>query len=178
MPAFDNATRTAAGIAVAGLAIGMLAPAASGHPMPMNAMTVKGPTYTYDTAYDKARTKVKVWSEYGMTKVALDVAGLPESAVGKVFGVHVHENRCGPDPADAGQHYQDPDAAPGTPLHAKEIWLDVRVGPDGRGQSDTVVPWTIGAGQAGSVVLHALPTNHETGDAGDRLLCTTVPFGG
>ena len=31
--------------------------------------------------------------------------------------------------------------------------------------------------RAGSVVIHALPTNGDTGAAGPRLLCTNVPFG-
>jgi Cu-Zn family superoxide dismutase len=39
------------------------------------------------------------------------------------------------------------------------------------------VPWQIAKGTAGSVVVHAKPTDHKTGEAGGRLFCTTVPFG-
>jgi Cu-Zn family superoxide dismutase len=39
------------------------------------------------------------------------------------------------------------------------------------------VPWSFTAGTAGSVVIHALPTNASTGAAGARLACTSVAFG-
>jgi Cu-Zn family superoxide dismutase len=101
---------------------------------------------------------------------------MPKSAEGKRFGVHVHKNKCGPRPADAGPHYQNPAAKPGTPLQQREIWLDTTVR-EGRAVSKAVAHWKIAKGAAGSVVVHAKPTDRKTGDAGDRLFCTTVPFG-
>nr|WP_237417719.1 superoxide dismutase family protein [Actinomadura rayongensis] len=141
------------------------------------ATTVHGPSYVYDTAYSAARTTVSVRSLHGWTIVALKVAGLPAAAAGKTFGAHVHVNPCGADPAAAGEHYHSPDAPAGVPHRFAEIWLDVTVGRGGTGRSVAAVPWTIKPGAAGSVVVHAKPTDPDTGDAGARLLCTTVPFG-
>jgi Cu-Zn family superoxide dismutase len=137
----------------------------------------RGPTYTYDSRYAKVKTLVQVHEANGRTMVALAVTRFPKSAAGKVFGVHVHENRCGRKPAAAGDHYQNPKAAPGTPLRKKEIWLDVKIGRDGKGHSRATVPWNVRQGVR-SVVLHAKPTNPRTGDAGDRLLCTDTYFKG
>ena len=61
-------------------------------------------------------------------------------------------------------------------MHEKEIWLDATVKDDGNAESGTSVPWRVAEGAAGSVVIHAQPTNHDTGDAGARNVCTTVPF--
>ncbi|MEW2357232.1 superoxide dismutase family protein [Spirillospora sp. NPDC029432] len=168
--------RTALTCAATGIALGVLAAPAAACPEP-HGLKAKGPTHAYAKAYKKARTAVHVEYERGRTTVRFKVAGMPKSAKGKRFGVHVHRHKCGPRPADAGPHYQNPNAKPGTPLRDKEIWLDVKVDRKGRGASTAVVPWKVEKGTAGSVVLHAKPTNPRTGDAGDRLLCTTVPFG-
>lgn len=61
-------------------------------------------------------------------------------------------------------------------MHEKEIWLDVTVREDGTGRSRATVPWRVAAKAAGSVILHARPTDHDTGGAGARNVCTTVPF--
>ncbi|MGI5167595.1 superoxide dismutase family protein [Spirillospora sp. CA-253888] len=168
--------RTTITLTAAGAALGLLSAPASAHARP-HVVKAKGPSNVYDRAYAKASTKVRVTTRKQRTTVRFTVSGLPASAAGKRLGVHVHQKACGPKPADAGKHYQNPKAKPGTPLHAKEVWLDVRVGRDGKGRARTTVPWRIAKGDAGSVVVHAGSTDHHTGDAGDRLLCTTVPFG-
>ncbi|MEU5884866.1 superoxide dismutase family protein [Spirillospora sp. NPDC047279] len=167
-----NATLTAT---AAGAVLGLVAAPAIACPEPHE---VEGPTFTYDAAYATAKTRVAVIGNAGRTTVRLAVSGLPASAAGKTLGAHVHTRACGPDAADAGPHYQAPGAAPGTPLHDREIWLALDVGEDGGADAEAQVPWTVAEGAAGSVVVHAGPTDHRTGDAGARLLCTTVPFGG
>ena len=133
----------------------------------------------YDQGVTEAQTFVLVIRGFFVrSTVVFAVGGLPETMEGKTFGVHVHVNPCGTDPAAAGGHYANPNAAPDVPLHDKEVWLDVTIQRGGWGWSATPVDWRIQAGDANSVVMHGLPTNHETGVAGSRLLCTTVPFGG
>ncbi|GAA2602782.1 superoxide dismutase family protein [Actinomadura fulvescens] len=166
--------RTAITVTAAGAALGLAATPALACPKPIK---VKGPTYAYDKAFAKAKTRIVVTGKKKRTTVRLAVSGLPASAVGKTLGAHVHKNACGPKPADAGPHYQNPKARPGTPLHAKEIWLELKVRKGGYAVAKTHARWAIAKGDAGSVVVHAKPTDHNTGDAGARLLCTTVPFG-
>jgi hypothetical protein len=48
---------------------------------------------------------------------------------------------------------------------------------NGVGHARASPPWHIDAGDADSVVIHALPTDPVMGAAGARLACTTVPFG-
>lgn len=141
-----------------------------------HAIVARGPDNVYDQAFRAARTKVVVVREHHRTRVYLRVWGMPPAAAGRTFGAHVHVNRCGPKPADAGPHHHAPDAAPGTPMPETEIWLDVTVRPDGRGRSRASVPWRVAEKAAGSLVVHAKATDPETGDAGARLACTTVPF--
>ncbi|XVQ12797.1 hypothetical protein ACQP1W_09640 [Spirillospora sp. CA-255316] len=168
--------RAAVASAAAGMALGLLAAPAAACPKHRHAVTkVKGPTYTYHRGYSKVKEVVTVRSVRGRTVVHLYVSGFPRSAAGKRFGAHVHRDRCGPKPAQSGPHYQRR-AKPSTPLRFKEIWLDVRIDRNGRGRSRAVVPWRVAKGQR-SVVIHAKPTNYRTGDAGARILCTTVPFG-
>ncbi|MFB4312668.1 hypothetical protein [Actinomadura sp. 21ATH] len=168
--------RAAVAFAATGVALGVLAAPAAACPEP-HGLKAKGPTHAYAKKYKKARTAVHVKNERGKTTVRFTVTRMPKSAKGRTFGVHVHRNKCGLKPADAGPHYQNPNARPGTPLRGKEIWLDVKVDRKGRGTSTAVVPWKIEKGTARSVVLHSMPTDRKTGEAGDRLLCTTVPFG-
>ncbi|WP_433327488.1 superoxide dismutase family protein [Spirillospora sp. CA-294931] len=170
--------RTAVTLTAVCTGLGLLTvPAAAAPAGGSHVIWAKGPTYTYDKAYGDVTTRIRVKTHKGTTSVRLKAKGFPAAAKGKTFGVHVHQKACGPKPADAGPHYQNPNAKPGTPLHDKEIWLDVTVGRDGEARSKTTVPWVVAKGDAGSVVVHAEPTDHHTGGAGDRLLCTTVPFG-
>lgn len=168
--------RTAVTLATTGAATALLATPALACPLP-HAITASGPTNVYDAAYSRVKTTVHVVTYKKKTVVTLSVSGLPKAAEGKSFGAHVHQKGCGPAPADAGPHYQNPGAPPGTPVHDKEIWLDFKAGPDGKGYTLTVARWLIAKGDAGSIIIHANPTNPDTGDAGPRLLCTSVPFG-
>jgi Cu-Zn family superoxide dismutase len=169
--------RVAATVAMAGAATGLQAGPALADPPAQHKIDVTGPTYTYDAAYSAIKTRVQVVPLGHATTVTLDVSGFPKSALGKNFGAHVHQKACGPLPADAGPHYQNPAAKAGTPIRDKEIWLDFTVDKQGKAHSQTVRNWRIAPGQAGSVVIHIKPTDPNTGDAGARLSCTTVPFG-
>ena len=132
-----------------------------------------GPTVVHDTAYEQIRTQVHAWSSEGTTRVRLMVTGLPAR---RTFGAHVHTGTCGSDPLASGGHYQH-STDPSAPLAQREVWLDVTADADGRGVATTTVPWAFEPGSAGSVVIHALPTNAQTGAAGARLACTSVAFG-
>lgn len=132
-----------------------------------------GPTNTYDAAYADITTQVHAWTRDGSTTVRLMVDGL---APGRTFGAHVHTGTCGTDPMAAGGHYQH-STDTSVPLAQREVWLDVTADADGHAVTTTTVPWTFSPGSAGSVVIHALPTNPTTGAAGARLDCTSVAFG-
>jgi len=132
-----------------------------------------GPTVVHDGAYAGITTQVHSWSREGQSRVRLMVDGLP---TGRTFGAHVHTGPCGRDPLASGGHYQH--STDGSiPLSQREVWLDVTANADGHASTTTEVPWEFLPGTAGSVVLHALPTNPTTGSAGPRLACTTVTFG-
>lgn len=133
-----------------------------------------GPTVVHDAAYADITTQVHAWTRGESTRVRLMVEGLPP---GRTFGAHVHTGTCGPDPMTSGGHYQH-STDPAVPLAQREVWLDVTADDEGRGVATTTVPWAFAPGSAGSVVIHALPTNAVTGAAGARLACTTVELGG
>ena len=113
------------------------------------------------------------WSRDGSTTVRLMVNGLPPGAT---YGAHVHTKPCGALATDSGGHYQH-STDPAVPLAEREVWLDITPDAQGMAVSSTTVPWEFAPGTAGSVVIHALPTNPTTGVAGARLACTTVTFG-
>lgn len=139
----------------------------------MHVDNAAGPTVVHDHGYDAIHTTVHSKSRDGSTTVRLTVVGLP---AGATYGAHVHTRPCGELATDSGGHYQhSTDVA--VPLAEREVWLDVT--PDGTGTavSAATVPWEFAPGTAGSVVVHALPTNPTTGAAGARLACTSVTFG-
>jgi Cu-Zn family superoxide dismutase len=157
-------------LAVAGATVVLLAaPAAACQ----HDLKVDGPTNVYDQAYGKVKTQVRVTTNKHSTTVRLRVTGFPASAKGKSFGAHVHVKPCGTDPAAAGGHYQHGTGA----LQDREIWLDFTVDAKGRARARAERRYLIEPGTAGSVVIHAESTNPDTGAAGGRLLCTSVPFG-
>jgi Cu-Zn family superoxide dismutase len=127
----------------------------------------------HEPAFAGIETQVHSWTRDGWTTVRLMVDGLP---TGRTFGAHVHVAPCGTDPLASGGHYQH-STDPAIPLVDREIWLDVTADEDGHAVGTRSVPWVIAAGTAGSVVIHANPTNPTTGAAGARLTCTNVPFG-
>ena len=131
-----------------------------------------GATVAHDPAYAGVKTQVHAWSKDGETRFRLMATGLPPN---RSFGAHVHTGHCGLDPFASGGHYQHPGST--GPLSEREVWLDITTDDEGRAVSETTRPWTIVAGTAGSVVIHAATTNPGTGAAGARLLCTDVAFG-
>ena len=132
----------------------------------------RGPTYAHDAAYAGITTQVHAWTRGETATVRLMVEHLPP---GRTFGAHVHTGTCGPDPTTSGGHYQHAGAAGS--LAEREVWLDVTSDARGRGVATATVPWSFAPGAAGSVVIHALPTNPTSGAAGARLACTSVAFG-
>lgn len=144
--------------------------------------------FTYDEAAVPVGSTVDVETddEDGRTTVTLTVAGLQAD---RDFGAHVHIDRCGPDPADAGPHYQnDPDPAatpemPSTdPAYANpqnEVWLDFTTDGNGDAQVSSTVDWEFRDDGAHSVVIHdhhTMTGPGEAGTAGDRLACIDEDF--
>ncbi|WP_368680822.1 superoxide dismutase family protein (plasmid) [Rhodococcus opacus] len=144
--------------------------------------------FTYDQVAVPVGSSVDVESQKGdgRTTVTFHATGL---APNRDFGVHVHQQRCGPQPADSGPHYQndvDPAATPDKPSSdpayanpQNEIWLDVTTDQAGNAQSLTTVDWEFRADEAKSVVLHAQRTMTgpgRAGMAGDRLACIDEDF--
>ncbi|SFC67536.1 superoxide dismutase family protein [Streptomyces aidingensis] len=149
-------------------------PAGGGGQAPLRAVT-------YDTALVPEGAVIHVAHSVadGATSVVLSVRGLRP---GHTYGAHVHAEPCGPDPQDAGPHYQNvtgDDPALANPDN--EVWLDVTPGEDGRGWSRAHQDWVFRPAPARSVVLHARATStgedgRPAGDAGERVACFTVPF--
>lgn len=147
---------------------------------------VSGPLVSYDPIQvpPGARASVTaVATGSGKTIVILHVFGLvPDSD----YGAHAHVNPCGATGAAAGPHFQyvqDPVTPSTNPAYANpanEIWLDFETNAAGQGLAITVVDWQFPADRsAGSVILHADHTHTgptDSGTAGPRLGCLTVPF--
>jgi Cu-Zn family superoxide dismutase len=129
-----------------------------------------------------ARVKITVVSRGGVTTTRLTVHGLvPDRA----YGAHAHTKRCGPNPKDAGPHYQnvpDPVQPSVNPRYANprnEIWLDFTTDARGNATAVSTVPWRFTVRHAHSVVVHTMHTHTgpgHAGDAGARLGCVNVDF--
>jgi Cu-Zn family superoxide dismutase len=158
-----------------GLAAGVALVAVPGAAIAAAVMVVHGhgPTVVHDPVYAGVTTQVHAWTRDGETTVRLMADGLTP---GRTYGAHVHKAPCGSDPLASGGHYQH-STDTSIPLSEREVWLDLTAGADGHAATSVTVPWVIVPGTAGSVVIHANPTNPVTGAAGPRLMCTTVPFG-
>jgi Cu/Zn superoxide dismutase len=176
-----NRIRTATATAAALAALTVATPSvAVGQPDAATDRAVRatGPTVVHDARFDGVASAVSaVSTASGRTIVTLHLRHLPEDARGTTLGAHVHTGSCGTNPTASGPHYVNPDAPAGTPLHDKEIWLDLDVDAAGNGRVAVRADWVIESGAARSVVVHASPTDHQTGAAGARLFCTDVPFG-
>lgn len=114
------------------------------------------------------------------TTVALSVEGLEPDMM---YGAHVHVAACGEDPDDAGPHYQneqDPETPSINQQYANpenEIWLDFSTDPEGNAEARSSVDWQLREGEGRSVVIHAMHTKTEEGEAGtagDSLACITI----
>ncbi|MEE2032279.1 superoxide dismutase family protein [Rhodococcus chondri] len=147
-----------------------------------------GDAFTYDEAAVPVGSSVDVESEEedGRTTVTFTATGL---APNRDFGVHVHTRPCGPNPSDAGPHYQnelDPAATPESPSTdpayanpQNEVWLDITTDGNGDAQASATVDWEFRDDEANSVVIHAQRTKTgpgEAGTAGDRLACINEDF--
>ncbi|MBT2208514.1 superoxide dismutase family protein [Actinomadura sp. NEAU-AAG7] len=172
-------TLATAGVALASLPVPAMARDASarGEPPREDPHIISvGPTYVYDPAYSGVRTEILVAEQGRRTIVNLKATGFPAKTAGRTFGAHVHRKACGKNPADAGEHYRDPRISSKAPLRDKEIWLDLKVRRDGTAKARTVHRGLVAHRAAGSIVIHAEPTDPRSGGAGTRLLCTNVPF--
>ena len=139
----------------------------------------EGPTVVHDQAFSDVRVEVSsIDIPFStLSLMVLNVRGWPYSARNRVFGAHAHAKPCAADPAASGPHYANPASDTSKPFAAREVWLDVNLDSQGRGMSFALFDWRIRKGDAGSVVIHAEPTNLITGAAGARILCTTVALG-
>jgi Cu/Zn superoxide dismutase len=122
---------------------------------------------------DHATAQVVATEEGGSTTVTLKVQGLDHGWAGSGLGAHVHSGSCVEgDGAAAGPHYN----AGGGVSDQTEVWLDFTIEANGTGFATATVPFTIPAGGAGVVVIHAMETNETTGAAGPRWACLPAQF--
>ncbi len=158
--------------------------AAAAAPPPV--VHVSGPLISYDAnrvPFGATATVTAVSTGSGRTIVTLHVFGLlPDTD----YGAHAHANPCGTTGAAAGPHFQyvqDPVTPSTNPAYANpanEIWLDLTTNAAGQGRARAVVDWQFPTSRsAGSVILHVEHTHtgpNDSGVAGTRLGCLTVPF--
>lgn len=97
----------------------------------------------------------------------------------RTYGAHVHTNPCGPNPADAGPHYQNtidpvqPSVNPAFANPRNEIWLDFHTDHHGNALALSTVSWAFTTRHAHSIMIHDHHT-HPDGTAGPRLACLNV----
>ena len=170
----------AAGLLVI-MAIAPVAAGAQGSNVASLPPTVRadGPTFVHDPTYTGARVDVRSIDVpfSPLTLMILSVSNMSESARGRVLGAHAHTKACADDATASGPHHANPAGDPSKSLAAREVWLDISIDSQGRGTSIALFDWRIRKGDAGSVVIHAQPTNATTGAAGARVMCTTIALG-
>lgn len=110
------------------------------------------------------------------TRFFLIVGGLDRDAAGTTLGAHIHVGPCVEgNGAAAGPHYNTTGTtSPADEDH--EVWLDFTIRSGGYAFSRTTVPFVIESGDAQSLVIHAMETEHGTGAAGARWACLPVDF--
>lgn len=124
---------------------------------------------------DQATAQVTATESAGVTTVTLKVQGLDHGSAGQELGAHVHVGPCkAGDGAAAGPHYNTTGGS--TISDETEVWLDFVIARNGTARATATVPFIIPEGGAGSVVVHALHTDHATGAAGPRWACLPVRF--
>jgi Cu/Zn superoxide dismutase len=125
---------------------------------------------------DGAWARVQAVAHGAGTTVTLHVDGLTAPA-GTTLGAHVHTGPCVTDNGGAAGPHFNIDVSTGTvPAEISdrtEVWLDITATGDGIGHAVAQVPFQIPTGEAQSVVIHALPTDH-VGAAGARLACLGI----
>lgn len=171
-------SRLVAPVVGAALALTLLSPAMAGAGAPSRARGA-GELRDLQTATsqptDHATAQVVATEAEGTTTVTLKVQGLDHGATGQTLGAHVHVGGCeAGNGGAAGPHYNS--AGGSTVSDETEVWLDFTVAANGTGRATATVPFTIAPGGAGSVVIHALHTDHVTGAAGARWACIPVAF--
>ncbi len=145
-----------------------------------------GPLIRYSSAVPEGATArvQSVETGDGRTITTLHVFGL---APNTEYGAHAHVNPCSPTSGlAAGPHFQhvvdpvQPSTNPAYANPANEIWLDLTTNGSGQGHAKSVVNWTFPADRRPkSVIIHVEHTHTGPGDsgvAGARLACLTVPF--
>jgi Cu-Zn family superoxide dismutase len=119
----------------------------------------------------------------GRQIVTLHVSGFEPFAR---YGAHAHVAPCGDTGAAAGPHFQhvvDPVSPSVDPAYANpsnEVWLDLTTNRAGEGTARTVLDWQFEpARRPASVIIHERHTStgaSDSGTAGKRVACLTVPF--
>jgi len=131
---------------------------------------------------DGAKALVAEYVFDGATTVTLNVRGLVPN---RAYGAHAHALPCGPTGDAAGPHFQHvpdpvkPSVDPAYANPANEIWLDFKTDSQGNATAASTVPWEFQNTRAGSVVIHADPTQTaagKAGTAGARIACVSVGF--
>lgn len=163
------------------LSVAFIGPGALGQNAASLPPTVRaeGPTVVHDQTFSDVGVEVSsIDIPFStLSLMILNVRGWPYSARNRVFGAHAHAKPCAADPAASGPHHANPASDASKAVAAREVWLDVNIDSQGRGTSFSLFDWRIRKGDAGSVVIHAEPTNRTTGAAGARILCTTIALG-
>jgi superoxide dismutase, Cu-Zn family len=138
--------------------------------------------YDKNLVPDGAKALVAEYVFDGDTTVTLNVRGLMPN---RAYGAHAHTMACGPTGDAAGPHFQHnpdpvkPSVDPAFANSSNEIWLDFKTDAQGNATTATTVPWVFQNTKAGSVVIHAEPTQTapgKAGMAGARAACMTVGF--
>lgn len=113
---------------------------------PPGAVTLKGGGEFTDAdpataiAYDRAlapkgsQASVTAESSGGTTVTSLVVEGL---LPGRAYGAHLHVNKCGAKPVDAGPHFQHEHGAANA---TNEVWLDLTTDSGGAGTASAKQP--------------------------------------
>jgi len=135
------------------------------------------------TLFDRAKASATMMGVGGNTFFRVQIRGIDDSAIGNVYGAHLHEKQCVAGNGDAaGPHYnttRDSQTKIASVVSDQtEVWLDFEVDAFGNARSTARVPFVPPAGMH-SIVLHAKPTLHEheegnpnpIGYAGARLAC-------
>jgi superoxide dismutase, Cu-Zn family len=135
-------------------------------------------TYTPSLVpFNAKATSLSVTGPHGTATTLIVYGFLPN----REYGAHVHTNPCGPNPTDAGPHYQnvvDPVQPSTDPTYTNphnEIWLDLHTDPHGNALALSTVPWPFTDRHPHSILLHDHHT-HPDGTAGPRLACLNVTF--